>query len=266
MKILRFCAAALVLGLTFSCATKKKEPSAHAATAAGKPKASPSPTATPAPSPTPEARYIASVSVEGGESTSRVISSESSPSPSPSASPTPAASPSPTPKSKSPNFLSATWRKIFPAKVKATPTPTPQMVFRVTTENGNQAEIPVGGSGPQMPPSEPAPTPIMLKSRPTENFASRLWHKVFPKKAAPPSAEPPQWVGVVKLVNERDGYALVDTQNYAALPAGETLNAVGEDRETGVLRITADRQAPFFIADIVSGKPRAGDRVYSPKP
>jgi hypothetical protein len=266
MKILRFCAAALVLGLTFSCATKKKEPSAHATATASKPKASPTPAVTPSPSPTPETRYIASVSVEGGESTSRVISAESSPTPNPTASPAPAASPSPTPKSKPPNFLAATWRKIFPAKVKATPTPTPAMVFRVTTESGNQAEIPIGGSSSQAPPSEPGPTPVMLKMRPTENFVSRLWHRVFPKKAAPPSAEPPQWVGVVKLVNERDGYALVDAQNYATLPAGETLNTVGEDRETGVLRVNADRQAPFFIADVVSGKPHAGDRVYSPKP
>lgn len=258
------CTAALLAALLISCAGKKSATS-HAA--ASKPKASPTPsaTATPTPAPTPEARYVARVSIEGGETTEHELKPASQSSPTPSASPTPAASPSPTPKPKSKNPLTAAWQKIFPAKVKATPTPTPAMVFRVSTQDGSQAEIPLGPDSSQPTPG-PAPTPIMLKSKPTENFVFRAWHKVFPKKAAPPTAEPPQWIGVVKLVNEHEGYALVDAQNYAALPPGETLNAVGEDRETGVLRVTADREAPFFIADIVSGKPRAGDRIYSPKP
>jgi hypothetical protein len=208
------------------------------------------------------------VSVEGGASTEQDITPESkpAPSPTPSSSPTPAASPSPTPKPKSPNPLAATWQKIFPAKSKPTPTPTPGLSFRVSTSDGGQTEIPIGSGASVQQSAVPSPTPILLKTKPTENFLARAWHKIFPKKAAPPAAQTPQWIGTIKLVNERDGYALVDAQNYSALPPGETLNAVGEDRETGVLRVTADRQAPFFIADVVSGKPRAGDRVYSPKP
>jgi hypothetical protein len=263
-RIFVLCMTAFATASLISCAGKK--PAApHAA--ASKPKASPTPSAaaTPTPAPTPEARYVARVSVEGGETTEQELKPANQPSPTPSASPSPAASPSPTPKPKPKNPLTAAWQKIFPAKVKATPTPTPTMTFRVSTEDGGQAEVPLGPAGNVQPTPEPAPTPIMLKAR-GESYFSRMWRKVFPKKATPPTAEPPQWIGVVKLVNEHEGYALVDAQNYATLPPGETLNAVGEDRETGVLRVTADREAPFFIADIVSGKPRAGDRIYSPKP
>jgi hypothetical protein len=255
------CALALLAATLVSCALKKN---GAPRTSAAEPKASPTPSATPTPAPTPEARYVARVSVEGGETTERVLSPGSQSAPSATPTPAPAASPSPTPKPKSPNPFAALWQKVFPPKPTATP--TPQMVFRVSTADGSQTEIPSGFGGAQPPPAAPSPTPILLKPRPTENFVMRAWHRIFPKKAAPPAAAPPQWIGVVKLVNEHDGYALVDAQNYAALPPGETLNAVGEDRETGVLRVTADRQAPFFIADIVSGKPRAGDRVYSPKP
>ena len=93
-----------------------------------------------------------------------------------------------------------------------------------------------------------------------------MWHKVFPKKLEPPAAAPPQWIGTIKLINERDGYALIDSPSSLGVTVGETINSVGADSESGVLRITADRNPPFFIADIVSGKPHAGDRVYSPRP
>ena len=259
-----------------SCATKKEKKPAPAPAVAGAkknhPKPAPAPAGTPAPKPTPQATYVASVKVDGGETVSEVIApdGQTTPAPTPAASPTPAPSPSPTPKPGPLNFLTQTWAKVFPPK--PTPAPTPGETGRVTIsvtspDGGRQEEVAREGSvtGPGAN-SAPTPAPIMIKLRPQEGIMTRMWHMVFPKKKEPPVAAPPQWIGTIKLVNERDGYALIDSQDYGALPTGETLNAIGNDSESGVLRVTTDRNPPFFIADIVSGKPRAGDRVYSPKP
>lgn len=75
----------------------------------------------------------------------------------------------------------------------------------------------------------------------------------------------PRWLGTVKLVDQREGYVLIDSQTYSALATGQTLNSIGNDSQTATLRVTADREPPFVIADIVSGAPHVGDRVYSPQ-
>jgi hypothetical protein len=215
-------------------------------------------------------RVIAKVKVEGGEETQQEITPGSQPeaSPAPQESPSPTPAPAPTPKPKSKNILTNAWEKIFPPKPTPEPTPgaTGKISVRVTTSDGREV-VKVLREGDDMPPmAMPTPVPVQLKP-PGENFLARTWHMVFPKKETPPPATLPQWIGTIKLVNERDGYALIDSQQgYYAIPDGEMLNSVGGGSESGVLRVTADRNPPFFIADIVGGKPRAGDRVYSPKP
>jgi hypothetical protein len=89
---------------------------------------------------------------------------------------------------------------------------------------------------------------------------------VFPRKAGPPAATTPAWAGTIKLVDYQAKYALIDSETYTSLAPGAVLNAVGNDAETGSLRVSADRDPPFFIADIVNGRPAVGDRVYSPTP
>ncbi|MDD5200900.1 MAG: hypothetical protein PHC88_13980 [Terrimicrobiaceae bacterium] len=249
---------ALAGGILVSCATKKeKSPARHAPVAKAKPLASPSPN----PSPTPEVHYTATARVDGGEPAPQAPARQATPSPTPAASPSP--SPAPTPHRA--NFFSKTWRKIFPGK----PTPTPSSdlshaTFSVST--GDRQTLPSLDHPESSAAPMPAPTPILIPNRPTEGFVGRMWHKVFPKKQLPPLAAPPQWIGTIKLVNEREGYVLIDAPSSFALSPGETLNSVGNDAESGVLRATTDRNPPFFIADIVNGKPHAGDRVYSPKP
>lgn len=261
--------------LASSCATKKAGGTAPATAAAKKkpePKPSPSPTATPTPEPTPQARYIAKVSVEGGATTQQEITPanapQATPSPTPDASPSPSPAPSPTPQPKSGNFLTQTWLKIFPPKPAPSPTPgaTGGITVKVTTGEGGTVEK-VLREGDETPPSAmPTPEPIKLKPR-GESIFSRAWHLVFPRKELPPAATLPQWIGTIKSVSENEGYALIDSQQgYYAIAEGEILNSIGGGSESGVLRVTADRNPPFFIADIVGGKPRAGDRVYSPKP
>jgi hypothetical protein len=258
-----------------SCATKKTPaPATTGATAAASPTPAPSPApaATPSPNPTPQARYSARVMVDGQVVTQQEIQPGSTPPPAAtpataeaSPTPTPAPTPSPTPK---PNIFSQAWQKIFPPKPTPAPTPGPtgRVTMRVTTADGQPVEQVVSEGDPTAP-SAAAPTPVPAPTPPRENFIARMWHKIFPKKEPPPSATLPQWIGTIKLVNERDGYVLIDSeQGYYPLAAGEVLNAVGGGSESGVVRVTADRNPPFFIADIVGGKPRAGDRVYSPKP
>jgi hypothetical protein len=204
--------------------------------------------------------------------TQQEIEPDSAPSPTPtpaeSPTPTPAPAPGPTPK---PNIFSQTWQRIFPPKPAPAPTPGPtgRVTVRVTTtgEGGPVEKVLSEGDPIEQPAAAPTPAPVAPKPQPRENFLARMWHMIFPKKEPPPSATLPQWIGTIKLVNERDGYVLIDSeQGYYAMPTGEVLNAVGGGSESGVVRVTADRNPPFFIADIVGGKPRAGDRVYSPKP
>ncbi len=92
------------------------------------------------------------------------------------------------------------------------------------------------------------------------------WLK-FPKKTPPPpSATPIDWAGVIRLVNEDERFVLIQAQGTTGVIAGEKYLCIRDAAETGVLRMTALRNPPFLIADILSGDPRAGDKVYLPRP
>ncbi len=121
--------------------------------------------------------------------------------------------------------------------------------------------------------TEATPTPTPDPTEPTEpaapkpNFVAALWQKVFPPKdqtPETPAATAPNWIGTIKAVNDRDDYVLIDSQPYQGLPTGAVLTSVGADSETGSVSVSDDRDPPFFIADIISGNPSPGDRVYSP--
>ena len=92
------------------------------------------------------------------------------------------------------------------------------------------------------------------------------WLK-FSKKAPPhPSATPIHWTGVIRLVNEEERFVLIQSQSSSAVTPGEKYLCIRDTTETGVLRMTALKNSPFLIADILSGDPLAGDRVYLPSP
>lgn len=220
-----------------SCAPKKSTPAETPAAAKPSPSPRPAAASTATPSPTPEARYTATVRVDGGPSATVTSTPRPSASPSPTPSASPTASPSPTPK-KSTNPLAALWAKIRPGK-----------------------KDPATAAA-----AAPKPTPAVAPGAPREGFFTRLWHRFFPPKETPPAAAPPQWIGTIRLVNAADGYVLVDTTSGVAVAAGQELRSVGNDTESGVVRVSPDRNPPFFLADIVSGRPRVGDRIYSPQP
>ncbi len=92
------------------------------------------------------------------------------------------------------------------------------------------------------------------------------WLK-FPKRTPPPpSATPIDWTGVIRLVNEEDRFALIQVQGASGAIADEKYLCIRDTEETGVLRMTALKNPPFLIADIISGDPRVGDKVYLPRP
>ena len=91
-----------------------------------------------------------------------------------------------------------------------------------------------------------------------------LFSKIFPKKKMPPKAEAARSVGTIKLVNEEAGFVLIETTAFQDASSGGTLISIMDQRESATLKVSEMRNPPFLIADIVSGKPAKGDRVYKP--
>jgi len=88
---------------------------------------------------------------------------------------------------------------------------------------------------------------------------------VFPKKKNPPAANPPQWAGTIRMVNAAEKFVLIESNTLSAIVPGETYTVIGGGAETASLRMTALREPPFLIADIVSGSPTEGDKIYIPR-
>ena len=76
---------------------------------------------------------------------------------------------------------------------------------------------------------------------------------------------PPQWVGVIRMVNSEENFVLVESGAMSAAIPGETYLAVGKGMETASLKMSALKNPPFLIADILSGSPATGDKIYLPK-
>lgn len=108
------------------------------------------------------------------------------------------------------------------------------------------------------------PGTVVLEEKPPGFFA-RVWGSVFKPKQKVPVAVPPRWIGVIRVVNPADKYVLIDSQQTLSMKPGDVLTSVGNDYESGTVRVSADKNPPFFIADIASGSPSVGDRVYSPQ-
>jgi hypothetical protein len=88
--------------------------------------------------------------------------------------------------------------------------------------------------------------------------------KLLPRKAKPPQAQVPRLIGVVKTVNREDRFVLIDATTFRAAEAGDLLVCIRDQKETAYLRMSTLKNPPFLIADIASGAPSAGDRVFKP--
>jgi hypothetical protein len=119
-------------------------------------------------------------------------------------------------------------------------------------------------------PKKPAATtaPAAPPQAPKVPFWRKLLYysnplNLLPKKAKPPKAQPPQIIGTVKMVNMDDKYVLVDAMSQNLEP-GDLLVCINAQQETANLRMSPLKNPPFLIADIASGTPAVGDRVFKP--
>ncbi len=71
-------------------------------------------------------------------------------------------------------------------------------------------------------------------------------------------------VGTIALVNSESGFVLIDQGQQAAPVTGALLKTYSGPAESAVLVASDVRKRPFIIADIKSGAPQKGDRVYLP--
>ena len=72
----------------------------------------------------------------------------------------------------------------------------------------------------------------------------------------------PLLVGTITLVNTEGGFTLIDSGNTPNPSVGEVIKSRTADVESGELRVTEVRRRPFYIADIIKGKPQKGDQVF----
>ena len=94
--------------------------------------------------------------------------------------------------------------------------------------------------------------------------------KTFSKKQSPePEAPratavrpPPERVGIITLVNERDRFVVVDVGQGGVPASGTALKSFRDKTETSVLAVGDVRRRPFIVGDIVSGDPKKGDEVF----
>ena len=86
------------------------------------------------------------------------------------------------------------------------------------------------------------------------------------KKPRPPAATPVNWAGTIQLVNTAENFVLIESESATPVLPGEKYLSVQNGRESGTLRMTSLKAHPFLIADIVSGNPSTGDKIYIPRP
>lgn len=115
-------------------------------------------------------------------------------------------------------------------------------------------------------PADPPPQEEPAKPATKSPFATVFGIFKPRKKNNPPAAEAVQWIGEIRMVNAAGNFVLLESTSPVAPVPGEKYLAVNSDAETAVLRMTALRNHPFLIADIISGTPSTGDRIYMPKP
>ncbi|GAB4164476.1 MAG: hypothetical protein Fur0032_00420 [Terrimicrobiaceae bacterium] len=87
--------------------------------------------------------------------------------------------------------------------------------------------------------------------------------KIIPRKPRPPQALPARQIGEIRQVNLDNRFVLIDGISAVAIEPGSPLVTVSDQRETADLELTSLRSASFLIADIISGTPAVGDKVFA---
>lgn len=163
-------------------------------------------------------------------------------------------------------LLSGSGCALFKKKPKPTAAPVP--VTSVSTTVGPAA--PATSPTPTPPPvAKPAASAQPAPKRPLWNYFSPFfWFgkaaSLLPHKPKPPAAQAAQLIGTIKMVNRDDKFVLIDGASFQGPAAGEALVCITNQKETASLRASGMKNPPFIIADITSGTPNVGDKVYKP--
>ncbi len=85
----------------------------------------------------------------------------------------------------------------------------------------------------------------------------------MPVKDRNPAITAPVYVGSISVVNTESHFVLIDLSGTAApLANGTDLTAISAAGVAARLKVTPEKKRPFVTADIVSGTPKRGERVY----
>jgi hypothetical protein len=117
------------------------------------------------------------------------------------------------------------------------------------------------------PPDDRSATVQAVPSKPKRPFLLSWLGKIpslIPRKAAPPQAQVPRLIGIIKTVSKEDRFVLIDATTFQGAESGDLLVCIREQKETANLRMSNLKNPPFLIADIASGTPSPGDRVFKP--
>lgn len=81
-----------------------------------------------------------------------------------------------------------------------------------------------------------------------------------------PRAKPvagPAFIGEISIVNSDAHFVLIDLGSMMpALAPGTELRVLRDENEIARVKVSAERKRPFVSADIMSGEPAPGDRVF----
>jgi len=81
--------------------------------------------------------------------------------------------------------------------------------------------------------------------------------------AEAPSVTAPVYVGEITVVNRESNFVLIDVSGRSSPPdPGTELTAISEAGEGSRLKVSPERKRPFVTADVLSGNPKRGQRVY----
>jgi len=70
-------------------------------------------------------------------------------------------------------------------------------------------------------------------------------------------------VGTVALVSPEERFVLIDVTSLIAASPGTDVITIADSRETSQMKISRERRNPFVIADLISGAPKVGERVFA---
>lgn len=130
------------------------------------------------------------------------------------------------------------------------------------------AGLPAPAAAPPPPPAEVPTITAPAEEPETLRLRRPLWRRVLffwqkdPEIPAPRTAP----IGSVYLINEARRFVVIESPNAQLVPAAMELAVMRNGDVAATVRVSRERRPPFLVADILTGEPMRGDRVYPIRP